>query len=105
VLPRLNTLSLAQSWRIPSWSRENTFRTASCTPSGVSAWYAVEGVVPRGQQPEIAAAALLCVGAEPIRACLRYYGKVDPLGEVKGGALKPVDDRCARWALVLIDSL
>jgi hypothetical protein len=39
VSPRLNVISLAQWWWIPSSSRENTFRTGSCPPSGASAWY------------------------------------------------------------------
>jgi len=56
---------------------------------------AVEGVVPRGQQPQIAPATFLCVGAEPIGACLRDHDEVGPLGEVKSGTLEPVDDRCA----------
>jgi hypothetical protein len=34
----LNVISLVQWWWIPSSSRENTCRTASCTPSGFSAW-------------------------------------------------------------------
>jgi hypothetical protein len=54
---------------------------------------AVEGVVPRGQQPQVAPAAFLCVGAEPIEACLRDHDEVDPLGEVKSSTLEPVDDR------------
>jgi Amidase len=40
---------------------------------------AVEGVVPRGQLPQVAPAAFLCVGAEPIEACLR-----DPLTRGRG---------------------
>src|SRR5207237_10467741 len=62
---------------------------------------AVEGVVPRGQQPQVAPAAFLCVGAEPIGACLRDHDEVGPLGEVKSSTLKPVDDRCARRARLL----
>src|SRR5262245_21017005 len=62
---------------------------------------AVEGVVPRGQQPQVAPAAFSCVGAEPIGACLRDHDEVDPLGEVKSSTLEPVDDRCARRARLL----
>jgi hypothetical protein len=56
---------------------------------------AVVGVVPRGQQPQIAPCAFLGVGAKPSGACLRDHDEVDPLGEVNGRTVEPVDDRGA----------
>jgi hypothetical protein len=56
---------------------------------------AVEGVVPRGQQPQIAPAAFLCVVGQPSGVCLRNDDEVDPVGEVGGRTVESVDDRGA----------